>query len=474
MTKLPTEEFQGFGSDLVPGFDIAISGIDASGGTDLYQLVRPFCVGVTFEDDEEMSSLLELQLVNQADTAPGVPVNWNALIDSKLLAEGNTVDLWMGYGSSRVFMDRLVLTNWNPTFPEQEPGTLTVKGFDGREALAGHQFRIIRRHAFEAAAGSSKTKKKRSKKGKKKSSGKRTVAYRNLSDDQIVKKIADKYGFGTDADQCENARHTTKVTDAKTGKAKTVTVYPTRVHAVDVSDWKFLRRLAGINNFDLWVDYSQEQERYVVHFKKREDATTAGYRFEYKPDGSGTLLSAEPEFEIHDQATDIEVLYYDSRKRAVERTVVSETAGGEDMHLDAARVAPGQLQAKKELSAGARVRFQALGQMLELFSDKPFRSRNEAAKFVQEYMKKRERDFLIIQGRVVGLPKLRSRQTHELAGLGKRLDGLYRFTNVKHKMHPGSIYVCEFTAHKIVSNMVVRRAESSEAKRADVDVQGTE
>jgi hypothetical protein len=71
-----------------------------------------------------------------------------------------------------------------------------------------------------------------------------------------------------------------------------------------------------------------------------------------------------------------------------------------------------------------------------------------------------------MQGTVIGIPTLRSRQIHQLAGLGARLDGFYRFTNVKHKMAAGEPYVCEFTAHKILETDFARRASTATVSEA--------
>ena len=151
------------------------------------------------------------------------------------------------------------------------------------------------------------------------------------------------------------------------------------------------------------------------------------------------------------------MLVYDRRKRAIERTIITDQSMAEDVKLGG-RVARGQMTAKKSIEVGARVRFSAFGQVHEAFSDKPFRTKKQAAAYVRNWLREKERDFLILSGTVVGVPSLRSRQIHEIEGLGARLDGLYRFVNVKHCMTPGQLYHCEFTAHKVLSTEIARRA----------------
>lgn len=426
MARLAREAFPVFGSELAPNFNIIISGRDTGEATELFDAVRPLIASVTFEDDEEMSSMFELKVINQPDTGPGLPVDWRAVTDSKAFAEGNSVDLYLGYGSELEFVDRIEITKWLPIFPEEGPGSFTIKGFDGRHAM-------MKQNA------------------PKKSTKKRKTYHKNSPDEHIVKKIAEKYGYATDADPTEVKK---KAVKGKGGKVQHV--FRTRVQTADTSDWAFLQKLADMNRFDLWVDWSPKKGQWVVNFKKREDAGDAGYLFTYNGE-DGSLISAEPDFSISDQPTDVEVLYYDRKKRTVERTIITESKPGESVKLSGSRVGPGQLQAKKTLSQGARVRFTAFGQTIEAFTNRPFKSAKEATNFVQNWLKEREREFCIVQGKVVGIPSLRSRQIHQLAGLGARLDGFYRFTNVRHMQQPGSIYACEFTAHKVLSEEVAQR-----------------
>jgi len=433
MARLPRDEFKSFGDDLAPGFDLSISGKDADKATAFFEAVRPLVASVTFEDDEDLSSMLELTLINQPETQAGAPSDWRAVIDSKAFAEGNFIDLFMGYGSQRDFMDRVEIVKWQPTFSESGVGTFTIKGFDGRHRMQQANARV---------------------KGIKKKQKRRTF-YKNMPDEVIVQKIAEKYGYGTAVDPTEVKKKSTQI--FKGGRFITQHVIPTRVQAAGKTDWAFLQKLAHINRFDLWVDYDRRFEQFIVHFKKRQDEGQPIYEFTYNG-ADGSLISAEPDFSIKDQPTNVEVLHYDRKKRSVELTEIVDNTSAELVKLLGARVGPGQMQARKTLAVGARVRFTAFGETIDAFADKPFRSLKDAANFVQNWLRERERDFLIMQGKVIGLSKLRSRQIHSLRGLGARLDGLYRFTNVKHMQSPGGMYICEFTANKVLSEAIARRA----------------
>jgi len=428
VSRLPLTRYTEAGDDLVPNFDLTISGRDAGKSTQLFEAVRPLIASVTYEEDEEMAGMFTLQVINQPEITYGSPDNWRAVVDSKAFQEGNAIDLYMGYGGVQQYMGRTEIVKWLPVFEEDGPTIFTIKAYDGRHRMMeGNQHKVRQ---------SGKDRKRKS-------------FYKNLPDELIVKKIAEKYGYGVDYDATESKKH------SKTGAGGSKkAAFPTRVQNSDTSDWVFLQRLAEINRFDLWVSWSTGKNQWIINFKKRQDAGQAEYLFTYNGN-DGSLISAQPDFSITDQPTDVEVLHFDRRKRTIERSIISDITPAEDVKLTSA--SPGNFQAKKTIGLGARVRFSAFGQVIEAFSNKPFRSKAEAETFAQHFLKERERDFLVMTGKVVGIETLRPRQVHQLAGLGARLDGFYRFTKTRHVMQPGNLYQVEFMAHKILSQEIARR-----------------
>ncbi len=429
MARLTQQRAPRLGDDLAADFELAISGLDASKSTQLFKAVRPLIASVTYEEDEELAAQFVLEVINQPDDTFGRPVDWSAVIDSKAFQEGNSVDLWMGYKALE-YMGRVDLVRWLPVFSPGGPTTFTIKGHDGRHKMMNsNQFKV-------------KSTKAR----------KRKTFYKNLPDELIVKKIAEKYGYGVESDTTETK---------KRQKGSKKGVFPTRPQPSDMTDWAFLQKLAEINRFDLWVAYSRKQKKNIIHFKKRRDAGNAEYLFTYNGD-NGSLIEAEPDFAVGEQTTDVEVLMFDKRRRKMERSVISDPTHAEKVKLTTAGV--GGLKAKKTISVGARVRFSAFGQSFDAFRDKPFRSKAEAETFVKNWLKERERDLLILRGRVVGLETLRPRQIHQIAGLGTRLDGFYRFTQVKHEMIPGSPYTCPFIATKVLSQELSRKKPTTKVQ----------
>lgn len=469
MAKLPSLRELDFGADLAPDFEIQIEGKDTGEGSAVFPAIRPLIASVSYEEDEEMAALFELTVANQPDDSPGVAANWSAVLDCKAFQEGNSIDLYMGYGGYMEYMGRTEIVKWIPRFPDEGPTTFMIKGFDGRHRMMiGNQYKAHKpkEEAVADERGIQGKGKKHKKSSIKKKKGqhhgghkvKRKAFFSNMPDEAIVKQIADKYGFDVDCDKTEVRKRervaSRKGVVGKTATTKKQSVIPTRVQLTNQTDWQFLKRLADINRFDLWVDFDREKSKYVVHFKKRVDVAQPEYCFVYNGK-NGSLISAEPEFAIHEQCTDIEVIFFDRKKQAIELTTITEEQTSEDVNFRTATL--GQLTAKKTLGSGARVRFTAFGTVLEAYADKPFSSRADAETFVKNWLKDREQDLLIMNFKVTGIETLRPRQVHEFRGLGKRLDGYYRFTKIKHVMQPGQRYCCEGVAHKIPSDTIAKK-----------------
>lgn len=452
MARLAIERFTELGDDLAPDFSLSIEGIGAAKSRSLFEAIRPLVASCSIEFDEEMSTLFELVVINQPEEAVanvggfGAPVNWQVVLNSKAFQEGNSVDLFMGYAGVKRFMGRTEIVKWLPDFGPDGPTSFVIKGFDGRHEMAtGNQFRVGKKIGSSVSAPPTTPRSRRRSRRKRK----RRTFYRE-QDHDIVRRIAEKYGYGADVD----------VTDRR--------AVATRSHETSVSDWQFISKLAEINRFDLWVDWDIDKRQYVVYFKRRKDIGSPEFEFFYNGK-DGSLISATPDFQVKDQVTDVEVLVYDKKRRAIERTVISDAVTEEQLKLASAGV--GAFEAGKQISVGARVRFSAFGQVFEAFSAKPFKSKGEAQRFVENYLRENERELLILQGRVIGIETLRPRQVHLLRGLSARIDGLYRFTNVKHIMAPGQPYVCEFVAHKVLRTDIARRSVTTETPEVSTGTQ---
>lgn len=434
--------------NLTPAFDIYISGKDMSKITPIGSRLLDLLVSIEYEDDVKMSSLLTMHLKNRADTQPDKFADWSAVLESLAFQEGNYVDLYLGYGNLREFVDRCEILKWMPNF-DADGQTLTIKAQDGR-----HRLQSSHRARFKNI-------------GRKK----RQTVWKGLSDADIVRKIAAKYQYKADVDPTEiNKKTAIKVVAPPIGspvgtkpKLTPQSVIPNRIQKAGQTDWEFLQHLAKIQDFDLWVDFQKSNDpaapieggAYVVHFKKKKEAgEEIGYLFKYGGDNP-SILNASPEFSIKDKPTGVEVLHYDKSTRKIKATTIEDTTKTEIMRLDGPKVGPNSLRAKDEILHGARVRFTAFGRSITAIADKPFYSKQDALDFVDKFLRENERDFIMLRMTVVGVPSLRSRQVHAVEGLSSRLDGFYKITNCKHTMSPDGIYVCEVTGYKLLTAEII-------------------
>lgn len=440
----------GDGPDLVPSFELYISGKNVSAITPLGASILEVLTMVDYEDDVELSSQITLHFEAKPISNQGQPIDFKAVLESKALQEGNYVDLYIGYGNQKEFVDRCEILKWMPTYDENGVH-LSIKAQDGR-----HRLQASHRAKFKNV-------------GRKK----RKTSYTNMTDEQIVEKIAKKYGYKADVDKTEvRKRVRTAVSDTKvtaksvTSKTTKQTVLPSRVQKADQTDWNFVRKLAKINDFDIWVDFQQSKDpanpieggSYVLHFKKkREIGVLPQYRFSYGPFNNGEIISAKPDFSIKDKPTGVEVVHYDTSTKKIQTTVIDVDANAESMKLNGAIVGPNGLRAREEIQSGARVRFTAFGQTIEAYSDKPFSSKNDALDFINRWLIVNERNLIQLELVVIGVPSMRSRDIFEVEGLSSRIDGYYRATNVKHTFTPDGIYTTTIKGYKLLSAQLYAR-----------------
>lgn len=442
----------GDGPDLVPSFELYISGKNISSITPLGANILEVLTSVDYEDDIELSSQITLHFEAKPISNQGQPIDIKQVLESKALQEGNYIDLHIGYGNQKEFVDRCEILKWLPDYDENGIH-LTVKAQDGR-----HRLQASHRAKFKNV-------------GRKK----RKTSYTNMSDEQIIEKIAKKYGYKVDADKTEVRKKQTVLVDTpKIGTKGSVTkkkqtVLPSRVQKADQTDWNFVRKLAKINDFDIWVDFQQSKDpanpieggSYVIHFKKKKEiGVEPAYRFSYGPFNNGEIISAKPDFSIKDKPTGVEVVHYDTATKKIQTTVIDVDATAESMKLNGAVVGPNGLRAREEILSGARVRFTAFGQTIEAFSDRPFSSKNDALDFINRWLIINERNLIQMELVVVGVPSLRSRDIFEVEGLSSRLDGYYRATNVKHTFTPDGIYTTTIKGYKILSAQLYARPKT--------------
>jgi phage protein D len=243
----------------------------------------------------------------------------------------------------------------------------------------------------------------------------------------------------------------------------------TRVRKRGVTRWQFLRRLARINNFVVFVRYDVEKRANVGFFGPPDVADQPKkYRFSY---GTGeldsTLLEFFPDLSLPSQATKLEMVYTDAKTRKTHRIEIDVSKKSERTLFTAAG---GKKPLKEQIKSGPSVTFTVFGQRTRTIVGRSFVSPADAKRFAAVWFQSMQDEFALGNGTLLGVETLRMGHVHELAGIGSRLSGDWHFTSVSHRMS-GDIYEVDFTARKVVlENVLGTPAGVAKAKNREDEV----
>jgi len=378
MADLTAQDTQLF-DQVAPRYMIIVEGKEL--GSDITDRISSLEVDLDIDQSDEISVV-----VDDHD---------RAMSESKALAEGNLIHVYMGYGMDLHHMSTGQITSWLPDYPRDSLPTLQVKALD------------ILHKSMDTA--------------------KHNGGFRKQKDSEIAKHImTDHMKLQADTDLTEGIR--------------------ARLQKKGVSDYAFVKRLALLNNYYFWVDYDVDKERWTGHWREKGKVHSdqeVMYSFIYNNDLAVSLLEFKPEFNSRGQTTEVEVVSYDKKtKKTIKQVVKEEKKGPDTKFTDVEPI-------EDEIVSGASVVFTAFGQRMEVISSKPFKSSKMAQKWAERYLKSRSDNFLTGDGVVVGTPDLRPRQIHYLGGMGARFNGQWELTHTRHAMGPDMAYETTIKARKI-------------------------
>jgi len=345
------------------------------------------------------ASEITLRLDNSSD----------AITDSKALAEGNIIHLYLGYGVGLDHVCSGEIQKWAPNFPRDGKRVVEIKALD-----LSH--RAMDTDKYQKKAGG---------------------AHRNTRDSDIAKQyISKRMGLYPDV-------------DSTSGTVR-------RFHKKGVSDYQFISRIALLAGYYFWVDYDMAKGRWVGHFKSKGNVYASQdemYSFMYGNDSSVSLINFKPEFQMRGQTTEVEVVGYDTKtKKTIRQIVREEKTGASSKFVDTDPI-------DDQIVSGASVVFTALGNRHEVISNKPFRSAKAALAYAKRFMKSRGENFLTGVGNVVGTAELRPMQIHKLGGIGTRFTGKWELTRVVHEVGGDAPYEVEFSSRKVYDPTKTRAGE---------------
>ncbi|MCC2274094.1 VgrG-related protein [Streptomyces sp. ET3-23] len=255
--------------------------------------------------------------------------------------------------------------------------------------------------------------------------GTRVLAYRQMSAGQIAQKIADLAGV-------------------RTGNIDDPGVVYEFLTQPAMSDWDFLSHLARESGCDLFLRDGR------LHFEKPARASgapakgTPSRQSPFALEFGENLLKVSSVASLRDQVTSVVVRGWDpERKQPVVAQPAPRTAPSRDVTWRAER---------------SVVRGEPL-----LLAGLPRGVQSEAEHVAQAMAQEVAAGLTGLRAVVRGEPRLRLRSAVTLKGLGKRFDGRYAVTSVRHEFHPDSGYLTELTVDEGTDRIAAGRPGDGEA-----------
>lgn len=391
---------------LAPRFQIKVE------DTSLENDILRYVTGVEYVEQEDSASKIVLHITNKE----------LRFSESRLFAEGNHIELWMGYGNKLKFMNRCQIVKPNPMYPRDSLPQLNVVAYDLSHKLMGNEKDF---------------------KGK---------VYRKKKDSEIASAIFKKYFITPD------------VVDTKK-------IISTRVHKKAMNPWEFLKKMAKINDYVINVRYDIEAKKFLGYFGPSEiEKQEMVYDLAWgEGEIDSVLFEFYPDISIPSQTTDLEMVYTDFRTKKTKKIKIQiDKKKAEDTLYKAYN---GKEKLKVFFNNGPSIAFNIYGQRLKSVQGPTFKSVKDAKRYAAMWFTRMQEEFIIAEGTCLGIPDLRMGQTHDFNGLGSRFNGEYHITSVRHTMTPGNIYEVDFTARKVIQDSFLGTKNNlSKVKQDEVEL----
>lgn len=366
------------------------------GGTRLKSDVTDLIETVEYEEAENVASKITLTVNNPRFVLSGF----------KGFAEGNEIDLWMGYvGGKLAFQNRGTIVRPNPTFPRRGTPRLTVVAHGAENKLF-------------------------------KSDGKGRV-FRKMTDSEIARKVLGEVGIATFSFDTKRR--------------------VTRWRKKGTSNWEFVQRIARLNGFELTVRYEPADGLHRAYFGPPDESGESQeerYRFVYgSGEGDATLFDFYPNFSLPSQTTSVEVAFTDPKSRKTHRLTAEVTK--KEAEKTKFSGPSGKRRLRRSVRNGPTVKLTVFGQTEEVVADRPFRSAADAKRFAAAWFARRQKDFVFARGTLLGTPTVRKRQVHDFVLPDDRFSGEWVFTSVIQIQNASGLYETAFTATKRVLGSAV-------------------
>ncbi len=405
-----------------PNYDLIIHGGVGAKPYAITDEVKAFIDSIKFEDNSDQFDHLTINIVSQSDDLGGGDIN--SLLDSKIFSEGHIIEVRMGYGKELMTVGAAIIVKIKPDYPAGEAPTITITGYDLLYKASRNNHR-------------------------------KGVNYKDDRDSQIASIIGARNGFDILASK-PNSFANIRETKGKNN----------RTQKKGVNDYKFLKKIAEINGFDLYSRFDATRGKFILFFeppplKNNREVFTFFY-------GAGDvdyqfiLKNFTPTLDAQDQATEFEIFVgVDSKfsSRPIDR--LDADAQKRIKALENSRYTGGNADNSKPANDdGVEVAFKAFGRSFKFPKFKRFKNEEAASRSIEQFIKRQKENFITGDGGFVGNEAIQSRQVHRFEGLSKQYAGKYYLTKVTHTMSKGEGYNTDFSCRKVIKDVIVQSAPS--------------
>ena len=371
---------------IAPAFILAVEGEELGYG------VTQFIERVEFESADGLVDVIKVNVRNPEFL----------LSNKKVFQPGNELLLAMGYTSKLTFMGRALIRAMEVNYPEDGMPSLSVTAYTADALMADSE----------------------------PDKGKDRI-YEDVKYSDVVQKIAERHGFNTD-----------DIDD-------TVVTVPVVTQKSGINDLQFVGGLSNLSGFLFWVDGNSDDKQWTLHFKNPAKTVVQDrkYTFVYNRGDDSTLLSFKPQLLLQGFSTKIRAVAKDS-KSGKSRMVEMEEENNKAPDLKATGDLIGELTSGHTTASDVKL---YLGEFaFEVKAHQRFATEAELQEWTRQWFRRQRENFVIGNGKIIGIESLRARQVHALDGLGGPLNGDYYFGKVRHVMDNSGGYICNFSARKVV------------------------
>lgn len=365
--------------------------------------ITQFITDISYESADGLADVCKVKVMN-----PDFKIS-----DARVFQPGNELAVWMGYGSSYIFIGRVIIDKVRANFPAGNgmPAIL-VTGYTKDVQMKENAPPVI------------KQKKGRKKKGK----GGRSFPDALFSD--AVEARFANYSFKA-------------IVDVTPGKPRAI------LQKAGMNDFEFIQGMANITGFLFWVE-GDEAGNWLAYFLDPEGVEIASlqnkkYNFAYNTK-LATLQSFDAEQIFAGASTKLVYEVTNPKTGKVERVEID----AEDKKYDTQVAGEPVEEVGPGGSYGNEIKLFIGDYSIEVASGHTFKTPADFEIWAVQWFRRNQENFIMARGLVVGVENLRARQTHTISGVGSAYSGDYYFTRVKHVMSSTGGYMTDFSCRRII------------------------